>query len=118
MKLYAINEQWVSFIKITKLLFHSYVQVYLVVIPLRVCLDQFMFLWLCSADLSKPANSLYLHNLTGVLESAIRATNAQFEDQDILNRLDVRLLEVSQGDKGWDVFSLLYRVDGPIETVS
>ena len=75
-------------------------------------------LWLCSPDLSKPATSLYLHNLTGVLESAIRATNAQFEDQDILNRLDVKLLEVSQGDKGWDVFSLHYHVDGPIETVS
>ena len=71
-----------------------------------------------SPDLSKPATSLYLHNLTGVLESAIRATNAQFDDQDILTRLDVKLLEASQGDKGWDVFSLHYHVDGPIETVS
>lgn len=58
------------------------------------------------------------HDLSGVLESAIRATNAQFEDEDILNRLDVRLLEVSPGDTGWDVFSLDYHVDGPIGTVS
>eukprot|EP00731_Ephydatia_muelleri_P030066 Em0021g589a len=72
---------------------------------------------LLDPDLSKPATSLYLHNLTGVLESAIRATNAQFDDQDILTRLDVKLLEASQGDKGWDVFSLHYHVDGPIETV-
>lgn len=46
-------------------------------------------------DLAKPAGNLYLHNLTGILETAIRATNAQFDDSDILKRLDVRLLEVS-----------------------
>lgn len=61
---------------------------------------------------------LYPHNLSSILESAIRATNAQFEDADILNRLDVRLLEQSPGDTGWDVFSLDYHVDGPIGTVS
>ena len=44
--------------------------------------------------LAKPAGNLYLHNLTGILETAIRATNAQFDDSDILKRLDVRLLEV------------------------
>lgn len=45
-------------------------------------------------DLVRPANSLYMHNLTGLLEAAIRATNAQFEHPDILKRLDCRLLEV------------------------
>ncbi|XP_070574424.1 gamma-tubulin complex component 3 homolog [Ptychodera flava] len=68
-------------------------------------------------DLSKSATVLYLHNLTGVLETAIRGTNAQFDDPEILKRLDVRLLEVSPGDCGWDVFSLDYHVDGPISTV-
>ncbi|XP_071493935.1 gamma-tubulin complex component 3 homolog [Diadema antillarum] len=72
---------------------------------------------LLEADLAKPANMLYLHNLTGVLETAVRATNAQYEDSDILNRLDVRLLEISPGDTGWDVFSLDYHLDGPISTV-
>lgn len=69
-------------------------------------------------ELSKPAITLYLHNLTGTLETAIRATNAQFEATDILNRLDVRMLDLSPGDHGWDVFSLHYHVDGPISTVS
>ena len=69
-------------------------------------------------ELSKPATMLYLHNLTGTLETAIRATNAQFEAIDILNRLDVRMLDLSPGDHGWDVFSLHYHVDGPISTVS
>ena len=45
-------------------------------------------------DLAKPAGNLYLHNLNGILETAIRATNAQYDDADILKRLDVRLLEV------------------------
>ena len=53
-----------------------------------------LFLFISRSELAKPANSLYLHNLTGVLETAIRATNAQFDDTDILNRLDVRLLQV------------------------
>jgi len=48
----------------------------------------------CREDLARPAQTLFLHNLTGILETAIRATNAQYDDADILRRLDVRLLEV------------------------
>jgi gamma-tubulin complex component 3 len=72
---------------------------------------------LLEPELVQEASLLYLHNLTGTLESAVRSTNAQFEEPDILNRLDVRLLELSPGDTGWDVFSLDYHVDGPISTV-
>lgn len=61
---------------------------------------------------------MHPHNLSAILESAVRATNAQFEDQDILKRLDVRLFDASPGDIGWDVFTLDYHVDGPIGTVS
>ena len=46
-------------------------------------------------ELAKPAEMLFLHNLTGTLEAAIRATNAQFDNTDLLQRLDVRLLDVS-----------------------
>lgn len=69
-------------------------------------------------ELRKPASDLNSHNLTGILESAIRSTNAQFEDASILERLDVRLLEHSPGDTGWDIFSMDYHMDGPIGTVS
>ncbi|XP_060039852.1 gamma-tubulin complex component 3, partial [Erinaceus europaeus] len=72
---------------------------------------------LLKPELVRPATTLYQHNLTGILETAVRATNAQFDSPDILRRLDVRLLEVSPGDTGWDVFSLDYHVDGPIATV-
>ena len=69
---------------------------------------------LLDEELNQPATNLYPHNLAGILESAIRATNTQFEDPDILERLDVRLLDVQPGDLGWDVFSLDYKVQGPI----
>ncbi|KAG0332525.1 Gamma-tubulin complex component 3 [Podila horticola] len=68
-------------------------------------------------NLSQPANTLFRHNLTGTLETAIRSSNAQYDDPDILRRLDVRLLEISPGDSGWDVFSLDYHVDSPINTI-
>ncbi|KAF9104577.1 Gamma-tubulin complex component 3 [Mortierella sp. AM989] len=68
-------------------------------------------------NLSQPANTLFRHNLTGTLETAIRSSNAQFDDPDVLRRLDVRLLEISPGDSGWDVFSLDYHVDSPINTI-
>ncbi|ORY38840.1 hypothetical protein BCR33DRAFT_421940 [Rhizoclosmatium globosum] len=69
------------------------------------------------ADLSKPAHGILRHNLTGILESSIRASNAQHDDMDVLRRLDVRLLEISTGDSGWDVFTLDYHTDSPISTV-
>uniref|UniRef100_A0A669F6W5 Tubulin gamma complex component 3 n=1 Tax=Oreochromis niloticus TaxID=8128 RepID=A0A669F6W5_ORENI len=72
---------------------------------------------LLKPELVRPATTLYQHNLTGILETAVRATNAQYDNAEILKRLDVRLLEVSPGDTGWDVFSLDYHVDGPISTV-
>ena len=70
-------------------------------------------------ELDKPATELFKHSLTSSLETAIRATNAQFDDADVLERLDVRLLEWAPGDRGWDVFSLHYHVSGggPLSTV-
>jgi len=70
-------------------------------------------------DLSKPANQLvnFRHNLTGVLESAIRASSAAHDNLNLSERLGVRIGQHMPGDEGWDVFSLEYRVDLPINTV-
>ncbi|KAH9918192.1 gamma-tubulin complex DGRIP91/SPC98 component [Epithele typhae] len=68
-------------------------------------------------SLSRPANALYRHNLTATLESALRSTNAQNDPPDVLRRLDARMLEYSHGEIGWDVFTLEYKVDAPIDTV-
>ncbi|KAI4464425.1 gamma tubulin complex protein [Holotrichia oblita] len=68
-------------------------------------------------ELSKTANELYTHTLSAILESAIRVTNAQFEDEDIVQRLNVNIMDPSHGDLGWDVFTLVYMVDGPVGTI-
>lgn len=72
---------------------------------------------ICRPSLSRPANTLYRHNLTATLEAAIRASNAQNDPPDVLRRLDARMLEYSHGEIGWDVFTLEYKVDAPIDTV-
>ena len=67
--------------------------------------------------LSKPANALYRHTLTTRLLDAIKGSNAQYDPPDVLRRLDARMLEYSHGEIGWDVFTLEYKVDSPIDTV-
>ncbi|XP_015587434.1 gamma-tubulin complex component 3 [Cephus cinctus] len=72
---------------------------------------------LLEPELAKPANSLYPHNISSILETAIRATSSKFDDLDVQRRLDVRLLAPSESETGWDVFILDYNVDGPIGTI-
>ena len=68
-------------------------------------------------NLDAPARNQYRHTLTAQLEHAIRGSNAQYESEDVLRRLDARLVELSQGDVGWDVFTLEYKVDSPVDVV-
>ena len=53
-------------------------------------------------ELKKRALQLYRHNLTGLLEGALRSSNAQFEGAEVLDRVSVRLLEANPGDTGWE----------------
>lgn len=68
-------------------------------------------------NLDQPANSQYRHTLTAQLEHAIRNSNAQFDSADVLRRLDARMLELSHGEIGWDVFTLEYRIDSPLDVI-
>ncbi|CAD6581720.1 MAG: Microtubule-nucleating Tub4p (gamma-tubulin) complex component [Cyphobasidiales sp. Tagirdzhanova-0007] len=68
-------------------------------------------------SLSKPANTLYRHNLTATLETAIRGSSSATDHPDVLRRLDARMLEFSHGEIGWDVFTLEYKVDPPVDVV-
>ena len=70
-----------------------------------------------SSYLDRPAGTQYRHTLTGQLEHAIRGSNAQYDSPDVLERLDARLLELSHGEIGWDVFTLEYRIDAPVDVV-
>ncbi|XP_020526076.1 LOW QUALITY PROTEIN: gamma-tubulin complex component 3 [Amborella trichopoda] len=68
-------------------------------------------------ELSEPANTISSFKLAGLLESAIRASNAQYDDPDILDRLRVKMMPHGSGDRGWDVFSLEYNTRVPLDTV-
>ena len=73
---------------------------------------------LVGPDLAEPASTVSAYKLTGTLESAIRASNAQFDSSDVLDRLRVRMMpHAGAEEKGWDVFSLEYVVDDPLSTV-
>ncbi|GAA5890728.1 hypothetical protein JCM6882_000637 [Rhodosporidiobolus microsporus] len=70
-------------------------------------------------SLGKPANTLYRHNLTSTLETAIRGSTPPNSSvlTSVLRRLDTRMLDFEQGQVGWDVFLLEYKVDAPLSTV-
>lgn len=73
---------------------------------------------LLQSELDKPSAECRFHNILSVLESAMRSTNAQFDEPDVTNRLDCRLLDAPTSQaSGWDIFSLVYKVDGPISTI-
>ncbi len=62
-----------------------------------------------------------LNSVTGIVDTALRSASSFNEetDQDILERLNVKILAKTEEKKiGWDVFSLTYRVeDAPLNTV-
>ncbi|XP_062194021.1 gamma-tubulin complex component 3-like [Phragmites australis] len=68
-------------------------------------------------ELSEPANRISSFHLAGLLETAIRASNAQYDDHDILDRIRVKMMDHGDGDRGWDVFSLEYDARVPLDTV-
>ena len=70
-----------------------------------------------SPYLDRPADSQYRHTLTSQLEHAIRHSNAQYEDPEVLRRLDARMLELSVGETGWDCFTLEYKVSPPCDVI-
>ena len=70
-----------------------------------------------ASNLDRPAGTQYRHTLTAQLEHAVRGSNAQYETSDVLRRLDARVIETGQGETGWDVFTLDYRIDSPVDVV-
>lgn len=68
-------------------------------------------------NLDRPAHSQYRHNLTAQLEHAVRHSNAQYDDPEVLRRLDARMIELNKNDTGWDCFTLEYKVSPPCDVV-
>jgi gamma-tubulin complex component 3 len=74
---------------------------------------------LVGPELRKRASQLFRHNLSGMVEAALRSCTFSNlpKASVVLDRVGVRLLEASPGDVGWDVFSLDYSVDSPLTSV-
>ncbi|KAK8073637.1 hypothetical protein PG994_004536 [Apiospora phragmitis] len=70
-----------------------------------------------AANLDRPAGAQYRHTLTAQLEHAIRGSNAQYDNPEVLRRLDARMLQLSHGDIGWDCFTLEYKIDAPCDVI-
>lgn len=70
-----------------------------------------------SSNLDRPASTQYRHTLTAQLEHAVRNSNAQYDSPDVLRRLDSRMLELSHGEIGWDVFTLEYKISPPVDVI-
>mmetsp|Transcript_38671 Transcript_38671/g.37022 ORF Transcript_38671/g.37022 Transcript_38671/m.37022 type:complete len:328 (-) Transcript_38671:387-1370(-) len=65
---------------------------------------------LLAEELNNSASNIYKHTLMGYLETAKRSSNAQYHDMEFQSRLDIKLLEGSPGEKGWEIFMLDYRI--------
>ncbi|PJF18130.1 Spindle pole body component [Paramicrosporidium saccamoebae] len=71
-----------------------------------------------SAHLAKPAASMFRHALVSCLDQALLSLPRDAAPADIRERMDVRLHEAtSPKHTGWDVFTLEYRVDFPLDVI-
>ncbi|KAI3678183.1 hypothetical protein L6452_37467 [Arctium lappa] len=68
-------------------------------------------------ELMEPASFISSLQLSGLLERAVQSSSAQYDDQDILDRLRVKMMPYKTGDRGWDVFSLDYVTRAPLNTI-
>ena len=68
-------------------------------------------------ELAKPAHRMQIHALNSLLSQAVRATNAQFMPDDIVNRVECAFKDNTGIGSGWEIFALMYQTKGPIGTI-
>ena len=68
-------------------------------------------------NISQSDNTISSFKLLGLLESAIHASNVEYDDPYILDSLRVKMMPHHSGDRGRDVFSLEYNVRDPLNTI-
>ncbi|KAH8387633.1 hypothetical protein KR093_008318 [Drosophila rubida] len=68
-------------------------------------------------ELDKLGSDVYSHDLSAMLDAALRGANAHRDDPEIMDHLDVVVRAPYPGDFGWDVISLRYMVLGPVSTI-
>lgn len=67
--------------------------------------------------LDSNAKSIYKHIIVQSLERSIRSTSLKHHDSESISRLDIKLLEASPLDSGWDIFLLDYILSPPLTTI-
>lgn len=68
-----------------------------------------------SIELSKPASLVFRHHLIGIFDDVLH--RYQYNTDMTIRRLDVRLLKSTKSDQGWDVFTLDYHIDPPLDNI-
>jgi gamma-tubulin complex component 3 len=68
------------------------------------------------STLDLPPAKIYKHSLVNILEAAIKSSNCQYHDQQFIGRLKVVIEDPKGKNSGWDVFSLEYSVEAPLNT--
>lgn len=69
------------------------------------------------AELDRPASEIFQHDLFSILAAAVRISSSEQDEPEILNYLDVHFLTHYEGESGWDVFGLTYKVSGALSTI-
>jgi len=70
-----------------------------------------------AGELDRSASLIHHHSLSSILDGALRSGNSRCMPEDVLDRIQVRLLLPSTGDVGWDIFLLDYSLTPPISTI-
>jgi len=82
-------------------------------------------------DFQRGTDGIYIHSMMGVLQEALRTTNAKFLPRFVTDRIHVKLLPTNpavstqfwidengkEEKDGWDIFSLGYAIDAPLTAV-
>lgn len=67
--------------------------------------------------LESPATKIFKHNLISLLDNTKGQSCFSSYNKDYLERVGIYLFDQSIGSRGWDIFSLHYEVDAPLNTI-
>ncbi|KAJ2745806.1 Microtubule-nucleating Tub4p (gamma-tubulin) complex component [Coemansia sp. BCRC 34301] len=68
-------------------------------------------------QIDRSGKNIMAHDLSAVLSSAVRSSNAQYENQDHLSAMLLTFSEEGAKHRGWDEVSLMYTLSAPLSYV-
>ncbi|KAJ2473703.1 Microtubule-nucleating Tub4p (gamma-tubulin) complex component, partial [Coemansia sp. RSA 2322] len=68
-------------------------------------------------QIDRSGRNIMAHDLSAVLSSAVRSSNAQFESQEHLSAMLLTFNEEGAKQRGWDEVSLMYSLSAPLSYV-